>query len=493
MKNYIAVDIGASSGRLVRGTLHQQERRIELQEIHRFSNAFTETEGHDYWDIDYLFAEIIKGLQQAKKEGIEACTLGIDTWAVDYVLLDDNGKRIHEVYAYRDGRTKDAPDRLHRTISRAEVYSRTGIQELPFNTLYQLYVHEDDQLSQAAKIIMVPDYLYYRLTGKLINEVTNASTMQLLNLAERDFDSKLLGLLGLRREQFAKLTEPGVKLGRISPELQRQYDLPDCELIVAPTHDTASAVAGVPAQPHTSWAYISSGTWSLLGVERRTPLNTAEAMNANYTNEWGVYGTYRFLKNIMGLWMIQEVRRETQNAYSFAALAELAMREKPFQHLVPCNDQRFLNPRSMTEEIRACCRETGQPEPDTIGKLARCIFDSLALTYKDSIQELQRLTDQRIDTLHIVGGGANNELLCQLTADMAEIEVIAGPSEATALGNIAVQMISSGQLQGMEEARGIIGNSVPLKRYEPRPIHEEEMDAAGARWEQIKARLVQPR
>lgn len=489
MNNYMAVDIGASSGRLVKGKLHRDRQRIELQEIHRFRNSFTETEGHHYWDVDYLFAEIVKGLQKAKKEGVNACTLGIDTWAVDYVLLDENGKRIHEVYAYRDGRTKNAPDRLHQSISRAEVYSRTGIQEQPFNTLYQLYVHDRAQLSRADKIVMVPDYLYYRLTGKLMNEVTNASTMQLLNLAGRDFDEELLSLLGLRREQFARLTEPGVKLGTISPDLQREHDLPGCELIVIPTHDTASAVVGVPAQAHKSWAYISSGTWSLLGVERSTPLNSGEAMNANYTNEWGAYGTYRFLKNIMGLWMIQEVRRETQDAYSYAELAELAVREKPFQHLVPCNDQRFLNPCSMMEEIRDCCHKTGQSSPDTIGKLARCIFDSLALTYKDSLEELQGLTERRIDTLHIVGGGANNELLCQLTADAAQIEVIAGPSEATALGNIAVQMISTGELQGLEEARNVIAGSVPLKIYHPRPA--PGMDDIEARWKQIKARIGQ--
>lgn len=484
MNNYIAVDIGASSGRLVKGTLHKNSGKIQLQEIHRFSNSFTEKEGHQYWDVDYLFVEIVKGLQKAKKEGMDACTLGIDTWAVDYVLLDENGKRIHEVYAYRDDRTKEAPNELHQEISRLEVYSKTGIQELPFNTLYQLYVHDRDQLSRTDKIVMVPDYLYYRLTGKLLNEVTNASTMQLLNLSTREFDDDLLELLGLRRDQFAELAEPGVKLGTISPDLQREHDLPDCELIVVPSHDTASAVAGVPAQPHKSWAFISSGTWSLLGVERQSPLNTAEAMNANYTNEWGAYGTYRFLKNIMGLWMIQEVRRETQDGYSFAELAELALQEKPFEHFVPCNNHRFLNPRSMIQEIRNCCLETGQRSPDTIGKLARCIFDSLALTYRDSIQELQNLTDQQIETLHIVGGGANNELLCQLTADVAHVEVLAGPSEATALGNIAVQMISSGQLHGLEEARRFIGSSVSMKKYDPQPI--EGFDDIKARWEQIQ-------
>lgn len=489
MNNYIAVDIGASSGRLVKGTLHKDSEQIQLQEIHRFSNSFTEKEEHHYWDVDYLFEEIVKGLQKAKKEGVDACTLGIDTWAVDYVLLDKNGKRIHEVYAYRDGRTKGAPDQLHQKISRSMVYSKTGIQEQPFNTLYQLYVHDSDQLLQADKIVMVPDYLYYRLTGKLMNEVTNASTMQLLNLDDREFDEDLLEMLNLRRSQFAGLTEPGVKLGRISPKLQREYDLPDCELIVVPTHDTASAVVGVPAQTRSPWAYISSGTWSLLGVERPSPLNTPQAMNANYTNEWGAYGTYRFLKNIMGLWMIQEVRREAQEDINFAGLVELALREEPFRYLVYCNDNRFLNPSSMIQEIRNYCLETGQPSPDTIGKLARCIFDSLALTYKDSIQELQKLTDQSIGTLHVVGGGANNELLCQLTADVVQVEVLAGPTEATALGNIVVQLIGSGQLHGLEEARRFVGNSFHIKKYKPQPI--QGIDGITSRWEQIKAKANQ--
>ncbi|WP_110932798.1 rhamnulokinase [Paenibacillus bouchesdurhonensis] len=489
MNNYIAVDIGASSGRLVKGTLHKDSEQIQLQEIHRFSNSFTEKKEHHYWDVDYLFMEIVKGLQKAKKEGVDACTLGIDTWAVDYVLLDENEKRIHEVYAYRDGRTKGAPDELHQKISRSEVYSKTGIQEQPFNTLYQLYVHDSNQLSQADKIVLVPDYLYYRLSGKLMNEVTNASTMQLLNLDAREFDEELLELLDLRRGQFAELTEPGVKLGRILPELQRKYGLPDCELIVIPTHDTASAVAGVPVQTSSPWAYISSGTWSLLGVERLSPLNTSEAMDANYTNEWGAYGTYRFLKNIMGLWMIQEVRRETQEDISFAELVELALREESFRYLVHCNDNRFLNPSSMSREIQNYCLETGQPSPDSAGKLARCIFDSLALTYKDSILELQKLTDQSIETLHIVGGGANNELLCQLTADVAQVEVLAGPTEATALGNIVVQIIGSGQLNGLEEARRFVGNSFHIKKYKPQLI--QGIDDIASRWEQIKAKANQ--
>ncbi|KZE82423.1 rhamnulokinase [Paenibacillus jamilae] len=488
MNNYLAVDIGASSGRLVNATLEGEQ--IHLQEIHRFNNSFTERNGHDYWNIDKLFDEIIQGLQKAKQNGIDSCTLGIDTWAVDYVLLNKEGRRIHEVYAYRDARTLHAPDKLHQLMSRQDVYEKTGIQELNFNTLYQLFVHDREQLAHADKILMVPDYLYYRLTGIMVNEMTNASTMQLLNVNTREFDEDLLSLLQLRRDQFSELAEPGRVLGPILPELIQQYDLPDCQLILVPTHDTASAVAGVPSPREESWAYISSGTWSLLGMERTHPLNTKTAMQANYTNEWGAYGTYRFLKNIMGLWMIQEVRREGDSAHSFAELAQLASAETPFVSLVLCNQSSFLNPDSMTLEIQRFCEETGQPIPHTPGALARCIFDSLALSYRDALYELQRLTDETITRLHIVGGGANNELLCQLTADLLEIEVQAGPSESTAIGNIAVQLISSGALEDLKAAGRTIANSFPTRLFEPQPV--QGMEALLDRWECLKIQTTSP-
>ncbi len=469
MRHAIAVDIGASSGRLVAASL--VEGKLKMTELHRFGNAFIERNGHDYWEIDKLFTEILVGLKKAKEAGIDSCTLGIDTWGVDYVLLDEQGERIHDVYAYRDARTIGAADRLHQgRMKREAVYAKTGIQKLSFNTLYQLYVHDRSQLEQAKQILLVPDYLYYRLTGRLINEATNASTTQLLNLDTRDFDEELLEVLGLRRGQFAKLAEPGTLLGGLRPELAGSGEYPDCTVVVAPTHDTASAVVGVPADADRSWAYISSGTWSLLGAELDEPRNAEAQREANYTNEWGAYGTFRFLKNIMGLWMIQEVRREDGARYSFGELVELAGRELEFRSLVPCNDERFLNPASMTEEIRSYCRESGQPIPDTPARLARCIFDSLALTYLDAMQELERLTDRRYEVLHIVGGGANNRLLSQLTADLLGIEVRTGPSEATAIGNIAVQLIASGLLDDLSAARQTIADSFPPEICCPNPI-----------------------
>ncbi|QQZ60095.1 rhamnulokinase [Paenibacillus sonchi] len=481
MNKHIAVDIGASSGRLVLGTL--QEGKLSLEEIHRFSNGFTERDGSCFWDIDYLFDQIIVGLRQAKALGITECTLGIDTWAVDYVLLDAAGSRIKEVYAYRDRRTEGVMEEVAAILPPDTVYAKTGIQQLTFNTLYQLYAHDRKELAQADQILLVPDYLYYRLGGRKINEVTNASTTQLLNLQTGDFDSGLLSFLHLRREQFAPLTAPGESLGFVQESLVRQYDLPRCQLICAATHDTASAVLGVPVQKGRSAAYISSGTWSLLGVELDQPINDPKAMAANYTNEWGAYGTYRFLKNIMGLWLIQEVRRLVGERYSFAELARLAGEAEGFRSLIPCNAPRFLNPGNMIEEIRAACAESGQPVPETPGQLARCIFDSLALSYRSYLQELEELTGTAVEVLQIVGGGANNGLLCQLTADVAGREVLAGPTESTALGNLAVQLIHAGSVANIAEARAIIGNSFPMASYTPRPVPqlEELLD----RWEAL--------
>ncbi|CAM3466417.1 MULTISPECIES: rhamnulokinase [Saccharibacillus] len=474
MAQAIAVDIGASSGRLVAGTLI--EGKLELQELHRFENAFTRKNGHDYWEVDALFDELLTGLNRARLAGIDACTLGIDTWGVDYVLLDEAGERLHEIYAYRDARTAGAPDRFHREhLDRQTVYGKTGIREMSFNTLYQLYVHDRKQLRQARQIMLVPDYLYYRLTGRAINEATNASTTQLLNIHTREFDDELLGLLGLRREQFAALTQPGTTLGGLKAELAESGRYPDCTVIAVPTHDTASAVVGVPAaEPDRSWAYLSSGTWSLLGAELAQPLNGEAARQAGYTNEWGAYGTFRFLQNIMGLWMIQEVRREEGSGCSFAELADRAAQEEPFRSLVPCNDERFLNPASMTEEIRHFCRDSGQPVPEDTGRLARCIFDSLAFTYLDALVRLEELTGVSYDVLHIVGGGSNNRLLSQLTADLLGIEVRTGPSEATAIGSIAVQLIASGALADVAEARRVIADSFPSDKYRPNPVPGRE-------------------
>jgi rhamnulokinase len=480
MENHIAVDIGASSGRLLLGQL--QDGRLRLRELHRFANRFYRRDGHDYWALDALLAEILVGLGKAKQNGVVRCTLGIDTWGVDYVLLDEAGERVHEVYAYRDARTDGAPDRLHRLISRTEVYRKTGIQEQPFNTLYQLFVHDPEERSRATAILLIPDYLYYRLSGVQQSEITNASTTQLLNLSTGSYDDDLLGLLGLNGRPFPPLTEPGTIIGPLLPQLREAGDLPECLLIAAPSHDTAAAVAGVPATGEGGWAYLSSGTWSLLGVERRDAITSDSARERNYTNERGVYGTIRLLKNIMGLWMLQEVQRTAASRRGFAEWVELAEQAIPFRSLVPCNDPRFLHPVDMAAEIQQACRDTGQPVPRTAGELARCVFDSLALTYADALRELEELTGESIRVLHLVGGGAHNSLLCQWTANLTGKPVQAGPAECTAIGNLAIQLIACGELPDLAEARRVIARSCELHTYHPAAVCGAEAEAALLRW-----------
>ncbi|EIW20150.1 L-rhamnulokinase [Pelosinus fermentans] len=471
MKKHIAVDIGASSGRLVVGTY--ENGKILLKEFYRFPNGIEEQNGNYFWNIEKIINEIVNGLKAAKKEGIDECTLGIDTWGVDYALIDVDGNRIQEIYAYRDERTKTAIEKIKKQKSLKDIYKKIGIQFLSFNTLFQLYAHDQEELMKAHKILLVPDYLYYRLSGRLISEKTNASTTQLLNLETKEYDEELLQLIGVKREQFETLTEPGEFLGPVRESIIKEHDIPQCELICVATHDTASAVLGVPgAEKH--FAYLCSGTWSLMGVENRYPIANEQSYSMNYTNEWGAYGTYRFLKNIMGLWLIQEVRRQLEKEYSFADLVMEAKKIKPFQFLIDCNDECFLKPENMVLEVQHYCQKSGQSVPQTAGELARCIFDSLALMYRKTLKELALLNEYPIHSLHVVGGGVQNEMLCQLTADVAELPVIAGPIESTALGNIIVQMISCGEIADAAEARKVTRESFPITIYQPAPVHQLE-------------------
>ncbi|MCM3787275.1 rhamnulokinase [Domibacillus indicus] len=461
---HIAVDIGASSGRLVAGEI--KDGKLVMNEIHRFANGFREVDGTSYWDIDHLLNEIIKGLAEAKKCGYHSVTVGIDTWAVDYVLVDENGNRLQEVIAYRDSRTEQTISKISRHINKKSIYEKTGIQFLPFNTLYQLYEEKQELIKRAKHILLVPDYLGYCLTGRAVTEVTNASTMQMLNVKTRDFDEELLALLFIERRQFPPFAEPGEELGPLVKERFPGADLPDCRVIVAASHDTASAIAGTPGEGE-NWAYLSSGTWSLLGIESAEPVISERFLEDNYTNEWGVFGTYRLLKNIMGMWIMQEVRRHLPVDYTFAEFVDEARNVEHFRQFVDLNDDRFLNPVNMVEEIKAYCRETNQPVPETAGELAACVYDNLAIIYAIAIRDLEEMTGQRIDRLHIVGGGANNKLLNQLTANVSGRTVYAGPSEATAVGNLMMQMIASKELGSLQEGRELIRASFPLQIFSP--------------------------
>ncbi|WP_046174292.1 rhamnulokinase [Domibacillus indicus] len=461
---HIAVDIGASSGRLVAGEI--KDGKLVMNEIHRFANGFREVDGTCYWDIEHLLNEIIKGLAEAKKRGYDSVTVGIDTWAVDYVLVDENGNRLQDVVAYRDSRTEQTISKVSRQISQKEIYEKTGIQFLSFNTLYQLYEEKRELLTQARHIMLVPDYLGYCLTGRAVTEVTNASTMQMLNVQTRDFDEELLALLSIERHQFPPFAEPGEELGPLLAERFPGIDLPDCRVMVIASHDTASAIAGTPGEGE-NWAYLSSGTWSLLGIESPKPVISDLSLQDNYTNEWGVFGTYRFLKNIMGMWIMQEVRRHLTVDYTFAEFVDEARKVKHFRQFVDLNDDRFLNPANMVEEIKAYCRETNQPVPETAGELAACVYDNLAIIYAIAIRDLEEMTGRRIDRLHIVGGGANNGLLNQLTADVSGRTIQAGPSEATAVGNLLMQMIASKEISSLQEGRELIRASFPLQSFSP--------------------------
>lgn len=461
---HISVDIGASSGRLVIGDL--KEDKLQIKEIHRFANGFLNKAGTLYWDVDHLLHEILAGLQIAKKSGHEQCTLGIDTWAVDYVLLNEEGKRIKEVVSYRDQRTKHTIDKVTKTMTKRNIYHKTGIQFLPFNTFYQLYEEEEDILSETKQILLVPDYLNYCLTGKAFMEVTNGSSTQLLNVSEREFDEDLLQKIGIGRDQFPQLVEPGHTLGMINNEWFPKFDLPECLVINVASHDTASAVVATPSNID-HWAYLSSGTWSLLGIETKQPIINSHALDKNYTNEWGAYHTYRFLKNIMGMWIIQEVRRNLSVDYNFGQLVELAQEVKPFQQYINFNDDRFLHPSNMIEEIKSYCRETNQAIPTTPGELAACVYNNLAIIYATALEELENITDKEIQRLYIVGGGGQNELLNQLTANISNKEVHVGPTEATAIGNILIQLITVGKLANLEEGRQLLIDSFEITTYDP--------------------------
>lgn len=464
MNTYIAVDIGASSGRLMISRLNNTT--IELNEIHRFKNKFTKSGDYLTWDSEYLLEEILKGLVKVKEKGILNCTLGIDTWAVDYALLDEKGNKIQEIISYRDNRTEHAIDQVAEKISLEEIYKKTGIQFQSFNTLFQLFVESKQILKQTDSILLVPDYLNYRLTSKKVLEKTNASTTQLLNVDTGDLDEDLLEILGLKREQFPEIVEPGTIIGQLDKELFPDYDLPSVEVIVVASHDTASAVLGTPGYSD-DWAYLSSGTWSLLGVETEKGIINEEALTQNYTNELGAYDTVRFLKNIIGMWLIQEVVREYENKYTPRELVELASEVDPFLYYIDVNDGRFLNPHSMIKEIQGYCKENSANVPETPGEIARTIYDSLSLCYKEELKSLSRLIQNDIKELIIVGGGGNISLLNQMIADITGLQVRIGPAEATALGNILVQMIAKKEVSDISEGRELLRNSYPSKIYSP--------------------------
>lgn len=470
MDTYVAaVDLGASSGRVLLARHDAAGQTLAVEEIHRFENGFVHRDGHDCWDVDNLVAQINTGLESIVACGVKLSSVGIDTWGVDYVLLDEHGDLLGQAVAYRDHRTDGLIDEVAKIVPRNELYARTGIAFMQFNTIYQLVALKRENpawLAQARSLLLMPDYLHYRLCGVQSCEYTNASTSQLLSLKTNDWDFELIARLGLPTHWFRPLCQPGSVIGEwVSSSGAR------VKVIAPATHDTASAVIAAPLADEDS-VYISSGTWSLMGIESRVPFNDAAALAANFTNEGGADGTYRVLKNIMGLWLIQRVRDDFPEL-GFADLVREAEAAVPLRYLINPNDDRFLNPPSMRQAILDFCRETGQGEPQTVGELARCIFESLAFLYRRTLGELASFTGRSYKRIHIVGGGSQNGFLNQLCADFCQLPVHTGPVEASALGNITCQLRALGQLADRAAIRQLI-----RKEFSGQSLHANTAAAA---------------
>lgn len=467
-RHCVAVDLGASSGRVMLASYEPGQQTLALREIHRFTNSLKKVDGFDCWDIDSLEAEIRCGLVKVCEQGILIDSIGIDTWGVDYVLLDKQGQRVGLPVSYRDARTQGLMRHAEEQMGRAEIYRRSGIQFLPFNTLYQLRALVEQQpelVIQAAHALLIPDYLSFRLTGQMNWEYTNATTTQLVNINSDNWDEELLNWTGAPREWFGTPTHPGNVIGHwICPQGNH------IPVVAVASHDTASAVIASPLASKNA-AYLSSGTWSLMGFESKTPCTSDEALKANITNEGGAEGRYRVLKNIMGLWLLQRVLKE-QNVGDLSALIARTAALPACRFVIDCNDDRFINPDNMSAEIQAACRESGQPVPASDAELARCIFDSLALLYARVLNELSALRDQPFSQLHVVGGGCQNELLNQLCADACGITVVAGPIEASTLGNIGIQLMTLDELHNVDEFRQVVRQNYALTTFTPNPESE---------------------
>ncbi|MCD7945326.1 MAG: rhamnulokinase [Clostridiales bacterium] len=479
--SYLAIDIGASSGRHILGSV--QEGRLVLEEVYRFDNRQVRKDGHDCWDMDNLWSGILGGLKACGERGTIPTVIGIDTWAVDYVLLDRDDRPLGDAVAYRDSRTEGMDALVDANIPPEELYARTGIQKQIFNTIYQLMAlkkEHPEQLEQAESLLMIPDYFNFLLTGVKKQEYTNATSTNLVNAREKTWDPELIARLGLPTRLFGELSVPGTVVGELLPEIQAQVGF-NATVILPATHDTGSAFLAVPAKDDNA-VYLSSGTWSLLGVENEQPITTEASRAQNFTNEGGAWYRYRYLKNIMGLWMIQSIRRElngvsyvagkntfagTGKQWSFPDLITAAEGAQEFPSVVDVDDAGFLAPDSMIQAVKDYCAKTGQPVPETVGEIMQCVYVSLTRRYAEAIRDLQQLTGKTYTSINIVGGGCQDMYLNRMTARAAGLPVYAGPVEGTAIGNLIVQMIYGGEFSSLEEARAAIRRSFNIKEVQP--------------------------
>jgi rhamnulokinase len=487
--SHLAFDIGAESGRAVVGTL--EGGRIVLQEIHRFPNAMVPLFGRLHWNSYALYAEIVEGLKRAAAAcpgGIDS--VAVDTWGVDFGLLARDGSLLGLPFAYRDLRNVGAMEDFLAKFPRSRIYDLTGIQFLPFNSIFQLHaltLENPDLLDQAADLLFMPDLLSYFLSGRKFTEATIASTSQLIDPRRGVWSPELLSALGVRPGILHDPIPPGTVIGSLLPGLAKETGLPDIPVVATASHDTASAVAAVPARGR-NWAYISSGTWSLMGIETPAPLITAETMRLNFTNEGGMGGRIRFLRNVTGLWLIQQCRKvwSADRTLSYEEMRELAAGAPAFRSFIDPNAPDFLNPPDMPAAIRDFCRRTGQEEPGSPAAILRCALESLALAYRCVLDDLRRVSPEPIERIHVIGGGSRHPTLCRFTACATGLPVVAGPVEATALGNILGQALALGRIHSPDDIRAIVAEGADLTVYEPGDA--PAWDAAYARFREILSR-----
>jgi rhamnulokinase len=489
---HLAIDLGAGSGRALLGRFTGGE--LVLQDVHRFHYPPSVSGGRLRWDMGLILRGVKDGLGEARRAaatvGGAVETVGVDSWGVDYGLLDAGGRLVEDPVCYRDHRTDGAMERVLRHVPREWIFQRTGIQFLQFNTLFQLHVHVREGLPAGARrLLMIPDLCHHALCGATVGEYTNASTTQLLDVRTRSWADDLFSRLELPLDLMPGIVAPGTDLGELRPALQKERGLGPVRVLAPATHDTASAVAGTPLPP--GWAYVSSGTWSLVGVEREGPLVGDAVARANFTNEGGAFGTVRFLKNVMGLWILDCCRMEwaaSGRGGERGELLEAAGRIEGVDGLVYPDHPRFFNPASMTAELQSALAESGQEATDEPARLAKVVLDSLALRYASVVRTIEELTGAPVPGVHIVGGGCRNDYLNQATADAAERPVLAGPAEATAIGNLLLQAIASGRLGTLAEARRLVEQAVRPRRFEPRG--RRRWRAASARYREIEERYA---
>ena len=474
---FLAFDLGATSGRSILGIL--ENGKVEIKELTRFPNGIIELHGKYYWNLTGLYQALKDGLKACHKEGITPESIGIDTWGVDVVPIGEDGSILSMPRAYRDPYTVGMPERFFEKISREKVYEKTGIQIMDFNTLYQIFAGMETgyvPMKQAKELLFMPDALAYMLTGEKVCEYTIASTSQILNPRTKEFDKELLEATGADASILRKPVFPGTLVGPLTDALAQETRIGKVNVVSVAGHDTASAVASVPALDE-NFAYLSSGTWSLMGIETKEPVITPETFQMNFTNEGGVEGTTRFLKNICGMWILEQCRKEWElsgKTYSYPEIVEMAISAEPSKAYIHSDDPSFANPSSMLQAIDAFCERTGQPKPENDAQIIRLIFESLALKYREVLEDLDRIAPFPIERLHIIGGGSKNRLLNQFTANAIGRKVVAGPSEATAIGNVMIQAMATGVVSSLQEMRAIIHDSIETEEFLPQASEEWE-------------------